>query len=183
MTLIFFCSCERVKNKGEELVELSKTEIDKASKKAWDNTVDFALEELSYTEKITLKDIYSSKGIPELKLVESIQINYPLSFYSCYFKYKADKVDVLKFLSDLNTAFPDISDSKYQESNGKEIKKNLEFIELKMSKLKKEISFFFEINSIEKVEYFRCNKYPHANYLAVDVKNGTIYHLIEKYWD
>jgi len=182
-TFFVFCSCERVKKTGEELVEISKSEISEVSKKVWDKTVEFTFEGFSYTDQITLKDIYPNENIPEFELIQSIKINTPINFYSCYFKYRADKKETLKFLSDLKTSLPDISDSTYEVTNGKEIEKNLESVKLRAPELEEEISFFFEINSIENIEYFRCNKYPNANYLAIDVKNGIIYHLIEYYWD
>lgn len=52
-----------------------------------------------------------------------------------------------------------------------------------MPEFKKQISFFYKIENIENIEFYRCNKYPNANYIAVDIDNGIIYHLIEKYWD
>lgn len=181
--LIVFCSCQRAKNKGKELIEKSKTEIADISKKAWKKSVNFAFNSFSSTEKVKLKDIYSDEDIPEIDEMKSVQINFPPSFYSCYFKYKSDKTEIIKFLSDLNTNQFDISDVETEKTDGSEMKKNLEFIEREMPELKKEISFFYEIENIDNIEFYRCNKYPNANYLAIDIDNGIIYHLIEKYWD
>ena len=181
--LIVFCSCQRAKKKGKELIEKSKTEITDVSKKAWKKSVNFAFNSFSSTEKIKLSNIYSNENIPEMDEMKSVQINFPPNFYSCYFKYKSDKTEILDFLSHLNTKQSDISDKKTEKNDGTEIKRNLEFIEREMPEFKKEISFFYDINNIENIEFYRCNKYPNANYLAIDVDNGIIYHLIENYWD
>ena len=181
--LIILCSCQRAKNKGKVLIEKSKTEIADVSKKAWKKSVNFAFNSFSSTQDVTLKDIYSDENIPEMEDIKSVQINFPPNFYSCYFKYKSDKTEMIKFISDLKTKQPDISDAEAEKTDGNEMKKNLEFIEREMPEFKKEISFFYEIENIENVEFYRCNKYPNANYLGVDIDNGIIYHLIEKYWD
>ncbi|MGJ8551314.1 hypothetical protein [Winogradskyella wichelsiae] len=181
--LIVFCSCQRAKDKGQELIEKSKSEIANVSKKAWKKSVNFAFNSFSSTEKVNLSDIYSDENIPEMDEMKSVQINFPPNFYSCYFKYKSDKTEILKFLSDLKTKQTEISDTETEKTDGSEMKKNLEFIESEMPEFKKEISFFYEIENIENIEFYRCNKYPNANYLAVDINNGIIYHLIEKYWD
>lgn len=179
--LIVVFSCQKAKKTGKQLIE--KTEIADASKKSWKKSVDFAFSNLSTTEKTTLSEIYPHTKIPNIVLIENVKINFPSNFYSCYFKYRAEKQEILTFLSELNTTLPNISDENYEENDGKEIRKNLDFIETKMSDYKEDISFFYEINKIEKIEFYRCNKYPNSNYLAVDVKKGIIYHLIENYWD
>jgi hypothetical protein len=181
--LIVFCSCQRAKKKGKELIEKSKTEIADVSKKAWKKSVNFAFNSFSSTEKVNLSDIYSDDNIPETDEMKSVQINFPPNFYSCYFKYKSDKTEMLEFLSNLKTKHSDISDAETEKTNGSEMKKNLEFIEREMPEFKKEILFFYGIKNIENIEFYRCNKYPNANYLAIDIDNGIIYHLIEKYWD
>ena len=181
--LIIFCSCQRAKNKGKELIEKSKTEIADVSKKAWRKSVNFAFNSFSSTENVTLKDIYSDEIIPEMDELKSVQINFPPNFYSCYFKYKTDKAGIIKFLSELKTKQPEISDAEIKKSDGNELKKNLEFIEREMPDFKKKISFIYNIENIENIEFYRCNKYPNANYLAIDVDKGIIYHLIEKYWN
>src|SRR5690606_37896827 len=104
-------------------------------------------------------------------------------FYSCYFKYESDTTDILKFLSNLKTQQPDISDSTFVELDGTEMKDHLQFIESEMPKFKKEILFFYEIEDIQNLEFYRCNKFPNANYLAIYIDNGIIYHLIESYWE
>ncbi|SHJ26656.1 hypothetical protein SAMN04488096_1271 [Mesonia phycicola] len=181
--LIIFCSCQRAKNKGKELIEKSKNEIADVSKKTWKKSVNFVFNSFSSTENVTLKDIYSDEIIPGMDEMKSVQINFPPNFYSCYFKYKTDKAGIIKFLSELKTKQPEISDAEIKKSDGNELKKNLEFIEREMPDFKKEISFFYNIENIEKIEFYRCNKYPNANYLAIDVDKGIIYHLIEKYWN
>ena len=181
--LIVFCSCQRAKNKGKELIEKSKTEIADVSKKAWKKSVNFAFNSFSSTEKVKLSDIYTNENIPEMDEIKSVQINFPPNFYSCYFKYKSDKTEMLEFLSDLKTKQSDISDTQTEKIDGAEMKKNLEFIEREMPEFKRQISFFYEIENIQNIEFYCCNKYPNANYLAIDMDNGVIYHLIEKYWD
>jgi hypothetical protein len=183
LTFIIFCSCQRAKNKGKKLIEKSKIEIADVSKKTWRKSVNFAFNSFSSTENVALKDIYSDDNIPKIDEIKSVQINFPPNFYSCYFKYKADKTEIIKFLSDLKTKLPDISDGETEKVNGKEMKNNLEFIEREMPKFKKEISFFYAIKNIENIEFYRCNKYPNASYLAIDIENGIIYHLIERYWN
>jgi hypothetical protein len=181
--LIVFCSCQRAKNKEKELIEKSKTKITNVSKKAWKKSVNFAFKSFSSTEKVNLNDIYSDENIPEIDEIKSVQINFLPNFHSCYFKYKSDKSEMIDFLSDLKTKQSDISDTETEKTDGSELKKNLEFIEDEMPEFKKEISFFYEIENIKNIEFYRCNKYPNANYLAIDIDNGIIYHLIEKYWD
>ncbi len=181
--LIILCSCQRAKNKGKELIEKSKTEIADVSKKAWKKSVTFAFNSFSSTEKVSLIDIYSDENIPEMDKMKSVRINFSPNFYSCYFKYKSNKTEMIEFLSDLETKQFNVSDSETKKTDGSDIKKNLEFIEREMPEFKKEISFFYEIETIENIEFYRCNKYPNANYLAINIDNGIIYHLIENYWD
>lgn len=183
MLLVVFCSCQRTKNKGKELIEKSKIEVADVSKKAWKKSVNFAFNSFSSTDKVNLSDIYSNENIPEMDEIKSVQINFPPNFYSCYFKYKSNKTEMLKFLSDLKTKQSDISDTETEKTDGSEMKNNLEFIARKMPEFKKEILFFYEIKNIENIEFYRCNKYPNTNYLAIDIDNGIIYHLIGKYWD
>ena len=181
--LIIFCSCERGKNKGKEFVEKSKTEIADVSKKTWKKSVNFAFNKLSSTENTALEGIYPNENIPEMEKIKSIQINTPPNFYSCYFKYKSNKAEILEFLSDLKTERPDISDAKAIKTDGQEMIERLEFIDNELTEFKKEISFFEKINDIENLEFYRCNKYPNVNYIAVDIENGIIFHLIQNYWD
>lgn len=183
MILILFCSCQRAKNKGKELIEKSKTEITDVSKKTWKKSINFAFNSFSTTEKVKLNDMYINENLPEIDEMKSIQINFPPNFYSCYFKYKSNKTKMLEFLSNLKTKRSDISDIKAKKTHGTEIKRNLEFIKLEMPEFKKEISFFYEIENIRNIEFYQCNKYPNANYLAIDIDSGIVYHLIEKYWD
>ena len=146
--LIVFCSCQRAKDKGQELIEKSKSEIADVSKKAWKKSVNFAFNSFSSTEEVNLSDIYSDENIPEMDEMKSVQINFPPNFYSCYFKYESDKTEILEFLSDLKTKQSDISDIKTEKTDGSEMKKNLEFIEREMPEFKKEISFFYEIENL-----------------------------------
>lgn len=183
LIIITFCSCQRTKNKSKELIEKSKTEIADVSKKTWKKTLSFAFNSFSSTENVNLKDIYSDATIPEIVEIKSVQINFPPNFYSCYFKYESDKTQILKFLSNLETSQPDITDSTFVESDGTEMKDHLKFIESEMPKFKKEILFFYEIEDIQNLEFYRCNKFPNANYLAIDMDNGVIYHLVNSYWD
>lgn len=107
----------KTKNEGKKLIEKSKNEITAISGKAWKKSVKPAFNTISSTENITLKDIYPDENIPEIDEIKSIQINYPSNFYSCYFKYQSDKTENIKFLSDLNTNFPDISDAETEKTN------------------------------------------------------------------
>lgn len=183
LIVIALCSCQRTKNKGKELFEKSKTEIADVSKNAWKKSANLAFNSFSSTENVSLKDIYSDETILEMHEIKSLQINFLPNFYSCYFKYESDTTDILKFLSNLKTQQPDISDSTFVELDGTEMKDHLQFIESEMPKFKKEILFFYEIEDIQNLEFYRCNKFPNANYLAIDIDNGIIYHLIESYWE
>lgn len=78
-----------------------------------------AFNTISSTENIVLKDIYPDENIPEIDEIKSIQINFPSNFYSCYFKYQSDKTEIIKFLSDLNTKLPVISDAETEKTNKK----------------------------------------------------------------
>lgn len=95
--LIVFCSCQRANDKGQELIKKSKSEIANVSKKTWKKSVNFAFNSFSSTEKVNLSDIYSDENIPEMDEMKSVQINFPPNFYSCYFKYKSNKIKILKF--------------------------------------------------------------------------------------
>ena len=146
--LIVLCSCQRAKNKGKELIDKSKTEVADVSKKAWKKSVSFVFNSFSSAEKVNLSDIYFDENIPEIDKIESVQINFPPNFYSCYFKYKSNKKEVIEFLSDLKTKHSDISDTKTEKTDGNEMKKNLKFIERKMPEFKKEILFFMKLKTL-----------------------------------
>ena len=183
ITLVFFISCNKVKNKGNELIEKSKKKVSIVSKKAWEKSIKFAFNNLSTSENISLEKIYPDNKLPPIKMIESIKIKYPSNFYSCYFKYESKKDGILNFLSSLKTRLPKISDKKYIKIKKEVFLKKFDFIEKITPNVNNKIEFFKEIKNIKEMEYYRCNKYPNANYIAIDIKNGTIYHLIEKYWD
>ncbi|MFD2892755.1 hypothetical protein ACFS5J_12105 [Flavobacterium chuncheonense] len=174
-------SCQKVKNEGKELIEVSKSEIKDFSKKAWKKSLDYTLESLTTSDKKSIKKFY--KAIPVTEEINGVQINFPPNFYSGYYKYKANKDSLFQFLTEINTRLPDISDKVVVLSVDQEILDSFTFIEEKTPKMKEKISFFYEIKNIKNCTFYRCNKYPNANYLAIDPENGLVYHFIQNYWD
>ncbi|NRD19470.1 hypothetical protein HNV08_05375 [Winogradskyella eckloniae] len=181
--LISIYSCQRAKNKGKEIIKTSKNEISNVSKKAWEKSINYAFNSLSYAENISLIDIYSEEDLPEMDKINGVRINCPPNFYTCFFKYKSNKTEILEFLSNLNTKPNDIFDKEPIQTDEYYMHKSLEFIEEQLPNFKNNISFFNDLKAIKSIEYYRCNKFPYENYLAIDIDNEIIYHIIKNYWD
>ena len=196
--LLFLIACQKVTNKSKDVIDKtevvikensnriiskSKKEIKKGASNTWEKSVKFSFNEFTTTENIRLSQVYLNENIPRIEELNGIKFIYPISFYSCYLSYKADKAEILNFLSNIKTRLPDISDQKYRETSGKEIKKNLEHIEEEFPDFKNKIIFFYELENSKDIQFYNCTKYPNANYLAIDNENGIIYHMIQKIWD
>ncbi|WP_162984866.1 hypothetical protein [Mesonia aquimarina] len=182
--LFLVSSCQKVKKKSNEFIDHSKTELADFSKKTWKNSVEFTFRSLSSVENVNLGEIYAPlKDSLKIHQNNGVRFNSPLGFNSCFFKYKADKKEVLEYLSIVDTRLPNISDENYLKTDGDEIFKSLSFIEEIFPKYNDRISFFYEVKDNPNFEFYRCNKYPRANYLAINRKSGMIYHLVSYYWD
>jgi hypothetical protein len=183
IVLTTLTSCQRAKDKGEELIDKSVDKAKETAKKAWKTGVDKTFDALTTTEKSSFTKVFKTGDSLNVEDIEGLWIDFPVSFYYCFLKYKADKDIILNYISAQPTKLPIISDETYYKTDTVGMFKNLRFIAKEHPEIKKQLDFFYEIKDKDNLEYYRCNKYPNAHYIIIDAETRTIYHHIESYWD
>jgi hypothetical protein len=173
-------SCQQAKDKGKELVEKSadktKKELSNLLGWAFDNVCNY-----SKSKKTTFQEAFGNQDSLKVKNIDGLWVDFSFGFYSCFLKYKADKMTILNFISNQYTSLPDISDQSYLKTDSTEINITLRFIESEYPDIKKKLGFFYEIRQLSKLEYYQCSKYPNDHLIVFDPATATIYHHYENY--
>jgi hypothetical protein len=173
-------SCQQAKDKGKELIVKS---ADK-TKKELGNIIGWAFDNVSNyskAKKTTFQDAFGKQDSLNIKDIDGLWVDFSFGFYSCFLKYKTDKKTILNFISNQYTGRPDISDQSYLTTDSTEINNSLRFIESEYPDIKKQLGFFYEIRQLDKLEYYKCSKYPNDHLIVFDPATETIYHHYENY--
>lgn len=179
--LLFFFSCSKIEEKKNVIIEKTKNKATETSIKVWKKGVDKLFEFSTTIKPAKFEDIYGKNTGIEIKNESGKQIEYIGNFYNCFFKYNANIEDVLKFLDNLETSHPEISDEKYKVSDKYLIDEKLSFLETKFPDIISQIVFFTEFDKKKNLEYYSINKYPYSNIIIYDKLTNTIYHFVENY--
>jgi hypothetical protein len=168
-------SCQRVKDKSNELVGKTKNKIGEAWKKKVDETFDA----LTTSHQSSFGEVFGTTDTPKIEEIDGLWIDWPASFYYGFLKYKADKKQVLDFIIDQPTTKEDYSGNSWTENNGEDLLSNLHMIETDHPHLKKKLTFFYELRDLKGLAFYQCDRFPKTHYIAFDAKTGIVYHHFE----
>lgn len=181
--MITSVSCQEAKVQGEDLIDKSIDKTKEVTKESLKEGIDKTFGVLTSTKRSSFQSVFKTADSLNVKDIEGLWIDFPVSFYYCFLKYEADRETVLEYIASQPTRLPEISDQTWHTIDSGEMFSNLRFIEEKAPGIMAQLDFFMELKEKDGLEYFRCNRYPNAHYVAVDSNAGIIYHHFESYWD
>lgn len=176
-------SCSKIDEVKDKTVQKVKSKASTTTEVVWKKGVDKLFQSTTSINSIRLENIYTQRIEFEIKNQEGLKIDFLGGFYQCFFKYQSDKNDLFKFLNNLETTHPDISDKVILSTNKEVIVEKLNFVKTKFPEIYNQLNFFTDFEIQEDLEYYSIGKYPHYNIIIYDKLNDNFYHFIENYQD
>lgn len=181
LIILLFSSCSQKEKSKDNLTQKTKNKISEVYRDIQKEGRERIFEYSTTVQSSKIEDIYGNDIGFEIKNQEGKRIEYIANFQQSFFKYIAKKEELFKFLDELKTTHPEISDKKFSISDARIIDEKLKFINSKTPNIYKELQFFTEFYQKEELQYFKINKYPYSNIIICDKNNDTIYHFVENY--
>lgn len=183
LALTVLLSCQRAKEKGREVVSKSVAKVKKTGERVFVSTVQGAYKALTVDKPTSFDETLGKRDSLNVEEKAGLRVDFPISFYSCFLQYRADKDTILNFIATQPTGLPAMSDTTFSRTDTTQLFKHLRFMETEYPDLMGKLGFFYEIRRKKNIAYYRCNRYPHAHLIAYDPSTKIIYHHIERYWD